>query len=270
MLFDMQDDIQISGRTAEGADFAAAGETNARAIFYSCGNFGVDRALAHHTAFPLALGTRIRDDTARSLARGAGAGDAKKSLLIADLASTAAGPARGWSFPRCCAGALAGFTSFVATNRHLSLSTEECLFELDRQVFAQIGAALHTAATPSSGPAEQIAEAKQIPKNIAEILEYGRVDSHTRTSSSAESRVAVAIVNGALFRVGQHRIGLADFLELFFRVGIVGVAVGVILQSQFAVSALQLNFCAGAGYAQHFVIITFCVCCQNDTFPSGG
>ncbi len=76
---------------------------------------------------------------------------------------------------------------------------------------------------------------------------------------TTEAGVAVAVVDGALIGVGEDRVGFADFLEFFFRVRIVGIAVGMELQRQLAVGALQLDFGHGAGDAQHLVVIAFCV-----------
>ena len=84
--------------------------------------------------------------------------------------------------------------------------------------------------------------------------------------AAAESGVAVAVVDGALVGVGEHGVGFADFLEFFFRVGIVGIAVGMKLQRELAIGALEFQLRDGAGHAQHFVVIAFCVRGQNKPF----
>ena len=50
--------------------------------------------------------------------------------------------------------------------------------------------------------------------------------------------MAIAVVDGALVGVGKHGVGFANFLELFFRVGIVRITIGMVLQRELAVGAL--------------------------------
>ena len=81
--------------------------------------------------------------------------------------------------------------------------------------------------------------------------------------SGADSRVPEAIVARTLFRVREHGIGLAALLELLLRIGIVGIAVGMVLQRQLAVSALDLLVVRGARDAQDFVVVAFHTCGQK-------
>jgi hypothetical protein len=64
MFFDMENNIQIAGGTAEWADFASPGKTDASSIFHAGWNFGVNGALPQQAAFALALGTGISDHAA--------------------------------------------------------------------------------------------------------------------------------------------------------------------------------------------------------------
>jgi hypothetical protein len=144
------------------------------------------------------------------------------------------------------------------------------LFELEGQVLAEVGTSLHAAATASAGSAaaEHIAEAEEFSKDVAEVLEDGGIESGGLASAAAKSRVAVAVVSGALIAVGEHGISLADFLEFFFRLRIIGIAVGMKLQRELPISALELDFGNGAAHSQNFVIIAFCVRGQNKPFSS--
>ena len=268
MLLHVQHDIQISGRTAEGADFSRAGKANSRSVFHARGNFGVYGALAKNAAFAFALRAGIGDDAARALASGTGASDAEESLLVANLAAAVAGAASRRPLARRRTGAAAVFASFVAANRDLRLRAEECLLELEGQVFAKIGAALNAAAAASAAAAatEHVAEAEELAEDVAEVLEDGGIEARGLPRAAAEAGVAVAVVGGALVGVGEHGIGFADFLEFFFRVGIVGIAVGMKLQRELAIGALELDFGDRAAHAQHFVVIAFCVRGQNKPF----
>src|SRR5882672_12691311 len=100
MLFDVKNNVQVAGRPAKGAGFTESGEANASAVLDPRGNFGFDRPFTHQASLALALRTGISDDTARPLARGASAGDAEESLLIAHLAAAIAGTALYRRFAR--------------------------------------------------------------------------------------------------------------------------------------------------------------------------
>ena len=265
MLFDVQHDVEIAGGTTELAYFAASGETNARAIFHSGGDLGVHGALPQHASLAFALRTGICDHSARPLTRRTRAGDAEEALLIPHLPAACARLASAGPLAGRSAGTATFFAGFVAAHGDLGLGTEKCFFKFQGQVFAQIGSALHPAAAPSTAAAKGVAEAEEFPEDFADILEPGSIEA-TALTCAAQSRVAVTIVDGALFRVGEDGVGLAHFLEFFLGVGIVGIAVGMELQSQFAVRALEFLFGASAGHAEQFVIIAFCVRGQNRPF----
>ena len=68
---------------------------------------------------------------------------------------------------------------------------------------------------------------------------------------------AELVIAGTLIVIGQHLVGLADFLELFFSGFVTGVAVGVVLHGLLAVG---LFYRIGTGIlfnAQHLIEITF-------------
>ena len=269
MLLHMQHDVKISRRTAELSNFARAGESDARSVFYARRNLGVNRALAQDAPFAFALRARIGNHAARALACRTGARNAEESLLVSHLPATIARPAGGRAFAGSGSGSAAFLTSLVTANGDARLGAEECFLELERQIFAKIRAALHAAATPATtATPEHVAETKELSEDIAEILEYCGIEAGARTRTAAQSSMSVAIVGGALVRVGEHGISLADFLEFFFRVRIIGIAVRMVLQGELAISALQFYFGDCAGDAQYFVIIAFCVRGQNETFLS--
>src|SRR5215471_1063978 len=142
MLLDVKHDIQVASRTAELADLARAGEANAGSILYARRNFCIHRALAQQAALAFALRAGIGNHAAASLARGTGARDAEESLLITHLPAPVARAAGGRPFAGSRTGATALFACFVATNRDPRFGAEECIFKFERQILAQIGAAL--------------------------------------------------------------------------------------------------------------------------------
>ncbi len=64
--------------------------------------------------------------------------------------------------------------------------------------------------------------------------------------------MAITVIGGALLRIAQDAIGLRGFLESLFGILIVGIAVRVILERQFAVGALQPGVIALAAHTQRF------------------
>ena len=74
--------------------------------------------------------------------------------------------------------------------------------------------------------------------------------------AAVERRLAEAVVGGALLRVLEDVIGLADRLEMRFLVGAAIVAVGMAFHRQLAISGLDHPLVGGAGHAQQLVIIT--------------
>ena len=147
----------------------------------------------------------------------------------------------------------------MAPHRDLGVGAEDGLFEFHVDVFAQVGAALSAAAPRVPPPPPKISpRPKKSPKMSPEI---GGVEA--RAAASAEAGVAEAVVDAALLAIRQYRVSFAALFEFFFRVGIIGVAVGMELQRQFAIGALDLLLGGGAGDAQHLVVVAFSVAGQN-------
>jgi hypothetical protein len=67
--------------------------------------------------------------------------------------------------------------------------------------------------------------------------------------------VAEAVVGGALLRVLQGLVGLADFLEGVFRRLVPMVGIGVKALGQLAIGGLDLFFIGGPGDPENLVII---------------
>ena len=135
MLFDVQDNIQVTSRAAELANFSRACEANASAVFYARRNLRIDRALPQNSAFTFALQAGIGDHATGSLARGTRARDAKESLLIANLTTPVAGAAGGRSFARGGTRSVALFTGLVPPHGHARLGAEKGLFEKVKDYF---------------------------------------------------------------------------------------------------------------------------------------
>jgi hypothetical protein len=257
VILDVQDDIQVAGRASELANLASPGKTDAGPVFHPGRNLRINRTLAKNATFALALGAWIGDDAARTLARGAGASDAEESLLVTNLAAPITRMACARTFSGSRAGTVAVLASFVAPNGHAGFGAEEGLLEFEVEIFTKIGAALNAAAATAPA-AEHVSESEELAEDVAKILEDGRIEA-ALGRTSIQPGMPVAVVDGPLFRIGKHGIGFTDLFEFLFRVRIVGIAVGMILQRQFAIGALEFRIGDRAGYAQHFVVVAFCV-----------
>ena len=72
----------------------------------------------------------------------------------------------------------------------------------------------------------------------------------------ADAGMAETVVEAALLRVGQDRVGLGRLLELLFRLLVAGIAVRVMLERQLAVRALDLLVAGLTVDAQDLVVVT--------------
>ncbi len=256
VLLDVQDNIQIAGRPAERARFAQAAETDSRAVLHSRGHFGFHHAIAQQATLAFALRAGIGDYAARALASRAGSSDAEEALLIPHLTPPVTRLAADRRFPRCCAGSPAGVACLMATDIHLFLNAEDRLVKFEVQVFAKVGSALGATAT-TAALAENVAEAKDVAKDVAEILEDRGIESSRTSATTAHARVPEAVIQRSFLAVREDCVRLRDLFEPVFRFRIVGVAVGVVRHRELAVSALDFNFGGRAGDTKYLVIITF-------------
>ena len=123
----------------------------------------------------------------------------------------------------------ASSAAFHTRNLNLGVQAENRLFETQLQVEADILTALGAAPPPAS-PAEQVAEPEKVAEDIAKILEGVRVESTRAARGALQSGMAEAIIGRAFLRIAENAVGFGRFLEFFFSVRIVGIAVRVELQ----------------------------------------
>ena len=205
-----------------------------------------------------ALAAGIADDLAGAAAGAAGTADGEKALLIENLAAPVASGASGRTAARFRARALAAIAGFHA--RHLDIGGEphDRLLETDFQIVAYVFAALRASAPPAAATAaaEQIAEAEEIAQDVAEIGEGFGVES-TRAPRILQSGVPEPVVSGSLLGVAQDTIGFRRLFEEILGIGIVGIAVRMVLERQFAIRGLDLCLAGILGHTKNFVIISF-------------
>jgi len=76
------------------------------------------------------------------------------------------------------------------------------------------------------------------------------------------------IVGSSLLRVCEHTVSFRDFLEFFFRfLFVIGIAVRMVLHSEFAVGALDGLFRRLALNTQNFVVVSLVIQCSTPRNP---
>src|SRR5262249_31553258 len=273
MLFNVKDNVEVSRGSTEISCFSHSRVTDSGAIFHPSGNVDLHLLLRQSTAFPFALGARISNHRTSTLAGRACTSDTEEPLLISHLPATAAGSTCYRSLPGSCSGPLALLTLFVATDRDLAFRAKNCFIKLQRQILPEVSSTLGTATPATSASSEQITKTEKVAKNVAEILEYARIETRCSGSASHPS-MTKAVIAGTFLLVSENRISLATFLEFFFGIRIVRIAVGVILHRKLTVSALDFNLGGRLGNTEYFVVIAFCISVQSQPFlrqfPSRG
>ncbi len=146
-----------------------------------------------------------------------------------------------------------------------ALGAEDGLLEVDLQVETQVVAALCAAArAPPLSAAEHVAEhaaAEETAQQILQIRHVGEIAGEVE-AAGPEGRlhalVAELVVTLPFVGVAQNLVSLRDLLELFRRVLVAGIAVGMILHCQLAVGLLDLVSRGAAADAKKLVIVSFC------------
>ena len=194
-------------------------------------------------------------DLPASVTLPARAANLEEALLVDHLAASVAHRASDQAVALFGARSLASRALIEPWDLDLDAQPAQRILERDFEVVAQIFASMsaRAAASPATS-AEQIAEAKQVAQNIAEVGERGRIEALVG-AESLESLMAVAIVGGALLGIAEHAVRFGGFLEFFLGVLIVGVAVRMVFEREFAVGALEARVVDVATHAQNFVVI---------------
>src|ERR1035437_6869515 len=111
--------------------------------------------------------------------------------------------------------------------------------EFEAEIFAQIGAALCARTAASALPAEHFAKSEEVAEDVVDSVEHRGIESAVAAGAAGNSRVTEAVVMRALLGVGENRVSFAAFLEALFGARIVRIAVGMVLQSELAIGALD-------------------------------
>ena len=111
--------------------------------------------------------------------------------------------------------------------------------------------------TPAGG-AEQISEAEhfaEAAEDVAEVGEDGGVEAGAGSRGAAHAREAEAIVGRALLGIREDGVRFGRLLEFLLGELIPGIAVGMVLERQLAVRALDFGFAGRPVDAEDVVVI---------------
>ena len=141
--------------------------------------------------------------------------------------------------------AVARLAGLVPRDLDLGLGSGGRLLERDLEPVLEVGAPSRPAASAPATPSSE--------KSLEEIFEDGAeacLEPGGRCPHAAEP-----IILRALVGVGEHGVGLADFLEARLRGGIAGVLVGVELPGEVAIGLLELGVLGVAPDAEDGVVV---------------
>src|SRR6267154_968434 len=143
-------------RPAVYASFSQATKADSGFILHSRRNLCFHRFLLNYAPFPSTFAAWIADGGAIALASWASARNAEEALLVSHLSTTGAGMTRGGRFAVGASRARADFAILMSAIDDFLLRAENRFLELQRDVFAEIPAALRAGTPPSSPCSEQI------------------------------------------------------------------------------------------------------------------
>ncbi len=135
------------------------------------------------------------------------------------------------------ASAVAGVAFFHGGDADLGFRAPCCVFQRDFQVVAQVRAAIDIGApaAPSAAATEDVAE--DVAESIGKAAHACAASAHA--CLRIHSGMAVLVVGATLAAVRENLVGFLGFLEMFFRLGIVRIAVRMVLHRQLAVGFLD-------------------------------
>src|ERR1700687_3967163 len=210
VLLDVDHDIEAARRTAAPSGLALAAQLQARSIVDPRRDHYRERLGTPDASLALALGAGVGDDRAFAAALAAGGGDGKEALLGADLPGAAAVGASADAFAAAAGtAARAGVAGCQALKLDHLLGATRRFLEFDFEVVAQIVAAPRTRARAPAAGAEEVAE--DVREDLFEAL--GKLEAEAVALLTLERGVAVAVVLRAALSVGEHLVGLVEFLE---------------------------------------------------------
>ena len=144
----------------------------------------------------------------------------------------------------------------MARNFDLFRDAEHSFIECQIQVVPEVGAALR--ATTTATASKDVSESEDIAQDVAEIGEHIRIKT-AEAGTCTHAGVAEPVIVYSFLRVTQDRVRFGRFFKLLFSFFVSWIAVGVVLERQFAISAFDFLIARVARNAKDVVVISFSV-----------
>src|SRR6185436_2097567 len=177
VIADVDEDVQIAGRSAVEARLPFAGDAQARPVVDAGRDLHRDLLLFANASRAIARRARILDHFSRAAALRAGAGDGEESLRVPNLSAALAARTRHRLRSLTRARAVAGLARDHTRHGERDVFPEHGLHELELEVVAEVVAARGARASASSAAiAEEIAEAEEVAEDVAEVGELIRIE----------------------------------------------------------------------------------------------
>src|SRR5580698_2688887 len=202
--------VQVAGISAITARVALSLVANPCAVLDTGRNLHLDDVLFFNPRFTVAGVAWLGDHLTRSAADGAGTRNREEALLEAHLAASSALLTDACRFSVRRTRAAAFPADVHALNADGRLLAKDRFFEVQRQVIANVAAALCTGRAPTAcaGDVEHLSE--KVAKDIAQVHTAGKAPG---TGSTTHSGMTIAVVCRALVGIAQHLVSLACLLE---------------------------------------------------------
>src|SRR5437588_3656129 len=233
---DVERDVKVARLAAPRPGLALPAEADLGAAVDPGRDAHAHLLLTGHVSRAGAATARLLDDLALSAAAGAG-GDvddlAEDGLRRPpDLARAAALRAALGRGPGLRPAALAAGAGLGPRDGQLPLGPEDRILEADAQVEAKVLAALGTGARPGAHGASE--------EGVEDVFHAGKAAAEVEAGHALRARVAEGVVALPLGGVAQDLVSLVDLLEAGLGLGVVGIAVGMVLEGELAIGALEL------------------------------
>src|SRR3954471_8415335 len=232
----VHDHIKIARWTAVHPRFTFSGQTDAISLIYAGWNCDRECFLLLQPSGAATGCTGILHNFATALAFRTCLLDGKKTLRHADLALAVTRRTGN----RLAAGlgttTLASVALLQRGDANAGLGTSRGLFQRNFQVVTQVGSAIDIGARATT--AENVAE--NIAKCIGETANPGGTGIHA--GMRLYPSVPVLVVSGPFAGVAKNFVSFLGFLERFFRLRIIRIAIRVIFHRQLAIRFLDIFF----------------------------
>src|SRR5262245_15166642 len=256
MLLYMDDDVEVAGGATAAARFTLAAEAQPLSARDARGNLDGQLPGLLHATGSAARRARRTDDRPSSTALPAGSSNREEPLLIPQLTTAMTLRAGGRLRAGRSSRAVTRLARLLPRDLDRGLDTTGRFVERDLEVVAQIRATLRPSA--SALAAEHLANPEDVAETAQDVFkacEDRRIETAGR--GAAKPGMPEAVVDMPFVGGGEHGIGFGRFLELLFGDLVAGIAIGMVLERELAIRALDFLVGGRPRNAEYLVVVAF-------------